>query len=101
MSDKSMQMSDKSMQWAIITAGKSAVFAARIAADSQPGGNLNLHQARMVIQWGTTEGIGQLARTGPTQDSRLGSTVARVTVSGTVAIFWCDPEASAAWEAVL
>jgi len=40
-----------------------------------------LTDARCAIRWGTTEGVAQLAATGPTKESRIGATSQRGRVS--------------------
>ena len=58
-----------------------------------------LEGARMVIRWGTTEGVDQLAATGPTEKSKLGAVAARVWLCGITSVVDCTPEAEKAWAA--
>lgn len=68
-------------------------------AESTDGDVIRLAKARMAIRWGTTEGVMQLAHTGPTRDSKV-SSPADIEVRSITAIFEVSPAALAAWEAV-
>lgn len=56
-----------------------------------------LENARMVIRWGTTDGVDQLAATGPTRDSKLGAVAPRVFIVGVTSIVDCTEAAVAEW----
>lgn len=58
--------------------------------------NVNLRRARMAIQWGTTQGLLELAETGPTSQSKIGA-VADAYLHGVNAVFRVTPEAEQAW----
>lgn len=68
-------------------------------ADSTDGDVIRLAGARMAIRWGTTEGVMQLAHTGPTSASKV-SAPADIEVRGITAVFEVSPEALAKWEAI-
>lgn len=57
-----------------------------------------LENARMVIRWGTTEGVDQLAATGPTANSQIGAVATRVWLCGLTSVVDCTEAAIAAWE---
>ena len=42
-------------------------------ADDTSGDTIHLKDARMAIQWGTDNGVMQLAATGPTEKSKIGA----------------------------
>lgn len=56
-----------------------------------------LENARMAIRWGTTNGVDQLANTGPTSSSKLGDVAPRVWLCGLTSVVDCTPEAVKAW----
>jgi hypothetical protein len=56
-----------------------------------------LENARMVIRWGTTDGVDQLAATGPTASSKLGALAPKVWLCGITSVSDCTPEAQKAW----
>lgn len=58
-----------------------------------------LENARMAIRWGTTNGVDQLAKTGPTRESKLGDIAPRVWLCGLTSVVDCAPEAVQAWSA--
>ena len=62
------------------------------------GNTCILENARMVIRWGTTDGVDQLASTGPTDNSKLGSVAKRVWLCGLTSVVDCTDAATAAWE---
>lgn len=55
-----------------------------------------LSGARMALYWGTTGGVGQLARTGPTPTGRVGDP-ADIVAHGIHTVYICTPEAAKAW----
>ncbi len=59
-----------------------------------------LANARIVIYWGTTAGIDQLAATGPTAKTKAGAKVGAVKLFGLVQISDASTEGAAAWEAL-
>jgi hypothetical protein len=68
------------------------------AADTA-GDVIHLRDARMAIHWGTTNGVMQLAETGPTRDSKL-SAKADIEIRKITSIFNVTPAAEAAWMAI-
>jgi hypothetical protein len=56
-----------------------------------------LADARMVIYWGTTDGVDQLAATGPTEKSKLGAQVPLVRLFGITSIALVTEAAEGAW----
>lgn len=59
-----------------------------------------LAEARMCIYWGTTQGVDELAATGPTKTSKIGAKVPLVRLFGLTSISRATPDAEAAWEAL-
>ena len=62
------------------------------------GDVIALKRARMAIYWGTTEGVMQLAETGPTATSKISSR-ADIEIRKVTSVFEVTPDAVAAWEA--
>lgn len=81
----------------IVCTSHRGVFFGR--AESTDGDVIHLKDARMAIRWGTTEGVMQLAHTGPTSSSKI-SAPADIEVRGITAVFEVAPEALAKWEAI-
>jgi len=63
------------------------------------GKNIDLKAARMIISWGTSRGLLELAHTGPTGASEI-SAPADAEIRGVTAVFELAPEAVKAWSAV-
>lgn len=61
------------------------------------GNECVLEDARMVIRWGTSNGVDQLAATGPTDRSKLGAKVPSVRLFGLTSIALATEDAEAAW----
>lgn len=61
------------------------------------GDVIHLKDARMAIRWGTTEGVLQLAKTGPTPSSKI-SVAADVELRKVTSVFEVTPEAQLKWE---
>ena len=66
-------------------------------AEDTTGDTVNLAKARMAIRWGTTDGIMQLAETGPTSNSKIGAR-ADIEVRKVTAVFEVTDEAKEKWE---
>jgi hypothetical protein len=54
--------------------------------------------AKMAIRWGTTDGVMQLAATGPTSNSRISAKADIPMLRDVAAIFAITPEAWDKWE---
>lgn len=90
------------MRPVIITTEHRGVFFGRTAKDAQDivdTKTVSLSGARMAIYWGTTQGVMQLAHTGPTDKSKIGAR-ADITLNAVTAVIQCTPEAAAAWDAI-
>ncbi len=59
-----------------------------------------LANARIVIYWGTTAGIDQLAATGPTSTTKAGAKVGGVRLFGLIQISDVSSEGASAWNAL-
>lgn len=68
------------------------------AADTS-GDVIHLKRARMVIRWGTTRGVMELAESGPKSGTKT-SAQADIEVRKITAVFEVSPQALTAWEAV-
>ena len=68
-------------------------------AEDTSGDVIHLKDARMAIRWGTTEGVMQLARTGPTATSKV-SAKADIELRKITSVFEVAPEALAKWEEI-
>lgn len=82
----------------IITTKYRGTYYGTLVAHNEERESCVLENARMAIRWGTTEGVDQLAVTGPTRDSKLGALAPKVWIPGLTHIADCTPEAVAAWE---
>ena len=69
-----------------------------LAGDTS-GDVIHLKDARMAIKWGTTEGVMQLAKSGPTPDSKI-SVSADIEVRKITSVFEVTPEAQQKWESL-
>lgn len=67
-------------------------------AEDTSGDRIHLTNAKMAIYWGTTKGVMELARTGPTDKSKI-SAPADIEVRSITAVFEVTPEAEARWTA--
>lgn len=80
----------------LITTKHRGVFAGLVPVEQDLNATtMALEDARMAIRWGTTGGVAQLASTGPTKDSRIGSKAFLAAVHDITAV-WNITEA--AWE---
>ena len=75
------------------------VFFGYIPDGDEKKTELEVKGAKMAIYWGTTGGVAQLAATGPTSTSRIGSK-ADVTLQKVSAVFTVTAEAEKAWAKV-
>jgi len=66
--------------------------------ESREGRECVLTDARMAIYWGTTQGVDQLAATGPTSTSKLGARAPKIWLCGLTSLVDCTADAVAAWE---
>ena len=57
-----------------------------------------LFNARAAIYWGTTNGIMQLAETGPTEKSKISAKADISMLHGIIAVFAISPEAWEKWQ---
>lgn len=67
-------------------------------AEDTSGSTITLTDARCAIRWGTTGGILQLAATGPTSQSKVGTRAPRIELREVTAVFDVSDAAAAAWE---
>ena len=56
----------------IVVVDNGWVFAANLPDGYTPGQPMQLNNARVIIQWGTSDGLGQLCVSGPTKSTKLG-----------------------------
>ena len=68
-------------------------------AEDTSGDTIKLKEARMVLAFGTTKGVMQLAETGPTEFSKV-SAKADIEVRKVTAVFEVSAEAQAKWDAI-
>jgi hypothetical protein len=64
---------------------------------SRDGNECAIGQARMVIRWGTTNGVDELAATGPTSSSKIAAKVESVLLFGLTSVSLVSDEASKSW----
>lgn len=58
----------------------------------------NIQNARMAIYWGTTRGVMELAETGPTGKSKIGSAATINVLHDITGVFSVSEEAAAKWK---
>lgn len=84
----------------IVTTEHRGVFYGYVRAhEDLSARTLSLRQARMAIRWGTTKGIGELARSGPTSESLIGDAADMPAIHDVTAVFMVTAAARSAWEA--
>ena len=86
------------MKPVLVTTKHRGVFGGLVEddADTKDATVLELKKARMAIRWGTTEGVAQLAATGPTASTKLGA-AADVTARDITAVWTITDEAWKGW----
>ncbi len=84
-------------QHVIITTSFRGVYYGRLVW--KRGDECLLADARMVIRWGTTDGVDQLAASGPTAQSKIGAEVPLVRLFGLTSIALATHKAREAWAA--
>lgn len=67
-------------------------------ATDTDGSTIKLERARCAIYWGTTGGLHELAATGPTPKSRIGSVAPAITLHGVTTVLEVSADAAAKWE---
>ena len=86
------------MQNIIVTTKHRGVFFGQVADDADLTNTTpRLENARCAIYWGTTGGVGELAKTGPTKKSRIGTPATIVALHDITAVFAVTDEASKKW----
>ena len=87
------------MRAILITTKHRGVFYGEVE-DSEPidGEHIkNVRMARMAICFGTEHGVAQLAATGPTENSKIGSAADMPIIRDVTAVWSVTDEAAAAW----
>lgn len=93
----STKTSSRKPRAVIVCTERRGVFFGRTTSPGAPP-EMSLSDARMAIYWGTTGGVVQLAATGPTGKSRIGSRAPVIHLRGVTAVIDCSPEATHAWD---
>ena len=65
-------------------------------AEDTSGSTVHLLGSRMAIRWGTTDGVMQLAKSGPTDKSKIGAEC-DADLRDVTAVFECTEEATEKW----
>lgn len=84
-------------KYVLVTTAHRGVFAGVLKALSDDEKRCDLAEARCAIRFGTTEGFLELAESGPTKDSRIGSTAPEIRLYDLTSITVCSSEAEKAW----
>ena len=85
------------MKSILVTTQHRGVFYGLVSDDQKlTDRTMRLVDAKMAIYWGTTRGVAELAATGPTSKSRIGSP-ATITVHDITAVWECTPAAVDSW----
>lgn len=88
------------MKNVLVTTAHSGVFAGQIDDDQDLLAKaMPLYNARMAIYWGTTDGVMQLAATGPTTKSKISAVADIPMLHDITAIFAITDEAWQKWTA--
>ncbi len=90
-------MSSLKDQHVIITTSFRGVYYGRLVY--KRGSECMLADARMVIYWGTSDGVDELAARGPTSKSKIGAEVPLVRLFGLTSIALVTHKAREAWAA--
>ncbi len=82
----------------IVIADRGWVWVGKVSANAEAamlaGSMVVIEDARCVRRWGTTEGLGQLARKGPQPNTKLETpTTVKVAGKAVIAILPCEPSA--------
>ena len=59
---------------------------------------MRLENARMAIYWGTTGGVAELAKSGPTKKSKIGSAATIEAVHDITAVWGVEESAAEKWQ---
>ena len=88
------------MKAILVTTKHRGVFAGLVSDDQDLSGTtIELREARMAIRWGTTDGLMQLADTGPTPKSKISAPADIPVLHDVTAVFEIKPAAWKAWVA--
>jgi hypothetical protein len=82
----------------LITTAHRGVFVGLLKAELDGGKTVILTQAINVIKFGTTGGFLQLAATGPTTESKLGTRALEITLFDVTSKTKCSKAASTLWD---
>lgn len=86
------------MKAILVTTQHRGVFFGLVPDDQDMNARtMALTGARCAIRWGTTEGVAQLAATGPTKESRIGAQADIPALHDITAVWAVTPEAQAKW----
>lgn len=81
----------------IITTERRGVFHGQLESYEEATRRAVLTDAVMAIYWGTTQGLFQLAATGPTDSSKISSVAPRIELELVECVIDVSEEAEAAW----
>lgn len=87
-------------RYVLVTTQYRGVYYGRLTAYDEKERQCVLEDARMAIRWGTTNGVDELAVTGPTSSSKIGARAPKVWLPGLTSISDCTEAAVAAWSKV-
>jgi hypothetical protein len=86
------------MRHVLITTQHRGVFAGFIADDQDiTARSMPLKDAKMAIYWGTTRGVMELCKDGPTKTSKISLPADIPALHDITAVFEITPKASAKW----
>lgn len=88
----------KKTRHVIVTTQYRGVYFGRLERHDTVERSCILTNARMAIRWRTTQGVDQLAATGPTDATKYGAVAPRIWIPGLTSLVDCTPEAVEAWE---
>jgi hypothetical protein len=99
MADQAKQQQD--LKNILVTTSHRGVWFAQVPHDKDltPTTLTDLKNCRMAIYWGTTKGLQQLCKTGPTESSKISDTADIAVIHQVTAVFSVTDQAAAVWMA--
>jgi len=86
--------------YVVVSTDSRYTYVGEIDPDHRERSALTLQNARMVVRWGTTRGLPQLAAEGPTASTTHSPVVPSVTLQGVTTVNECTDAARTAWLAL-
>jgi hypothetical protein len=88
----------KKKRHVLITTQYRGVYQGELVSNDPVNRSCVLENANMVIKWGTSDGVDQLANTGPTSNSKIAAMAPKIELYGLTSLVDCSPKAVKAWK---